>query len=984
MSPTATLLAVLVFGSIARPAPAQVPQEPAGAERLAAEELRQVALMVRRGEARKAIRDLEDILADHPSDADVRTLLARARFDQAAYVPALADAARALADAPQAGTAETRGLRAACARSLSRILLAIGRASDAAVALEKESANLSPDADARDAWALGSALWEAGRRERAREVLEVGTKTPDEQPWDGLLARGLCQRRMGEIEAASKSLVAADRASQAAEGGSEPEVLCALGDLYFEADREVDAARGRSAADLYRDALRIAPGCEPALLGLFRLHRANWLRRSRSAQDLLDELLSLRPDSIEGLIAGASADVDDGQQKSARERLARLEALAPGRREVRTLRAALASIEGRKEECERLLGELRAEDSADAAPEREVGRHLSELYRFAEALPFERRATERDEHDFEAWRELGRALADTGDEDGARAALDRAKAEAGGRQDAWRDNLRLVLKNMTQSQKREKHGELTFAWNPAAADVLRTYLVPFYESARTELASRYGFTPGPTTIEVFDKHADFSVRSTGFEGFPALGVCFGPVVTAVSPLAEMRGTQSWARTSFHEFTHVIHLGLSHNRCPRWITEGLATWEEENRNSTWTRNLRRELVDALANGDLILVRDLNRAFRSQRILFGYYQGGLLCRMLIERRGFAPMVRILDAFDRGLDLDQALAEVYQTTPEDLDRDFEAYARRLTADLRIEPRWSPAKAVRVRAGLSREKPPVSAGAERIAAWAEGWCTVAWQAWQGGKKVDAQEALRIIQGLELQPARAQFLRGEIALKEGDRVKASEIWETALQAGEDFRVRVALGVLADDAGRTEAAEKHFLAAEKDFPGFDELPLSAELNLSRLYVKLERTDDAMRAVERHLAWDAGDLEGRRKVAAWHFEQGRFAESARRCEEAIEIDPFLRKLHRASGDALRAAARHEEALREYTVGLAVPPEMDADEPGPVEDKERAEWLGSQAACLQGLGKNAEAADRAKKALEIDASCAIARETLDKAQ
>ena len=94
----------------------------------------------------------------------------------------------------------------------------------------------------------------------------------------------------------------------------------------------------------------------------------------------------------------------------------------------------------------------------------------------------------------------------------------------------------------------------------------------------TELAARYGFTPEPTHIEVFRRWTDFSVRSTGFEGFPALGVCFGPVVTAVSPLSELRGSFSWARTSFHEYTHVIHLGLSHNRCPRWITEGLATLE----------------------------------------------------------------------------------------------------------------------------------------------------------------------------------------------------------------------------------------------------------------------------------------------------------------------------------------------------------------------------------------------------------------------
>src|SRR5206468_1084178 len=108
----------------------------------------------------------------------------------------------------------------------------------------------------------------------------------------------------------------------------------------------------------------------------------------------------------------------------------------------------LAFVEHKKEECERILEELAAEDAQDSGPEREVGRHLSELYRFAEGLPFARRAVKRDEHDWEAWKELGRALANTGDEDGARKALDRANEEAHGRADAWRDNLRLVLSRM--------------------------------------------------------------------------------------------------------------------------------------------------------------------------------------------------------------------------------------------------------------------------------------------------------------------------------------------------------------------------------------------------------------------------------------------------------------------------------------------------------------------------------------------------------
>lgn len=958
--------------------PAQDPKAPdAEAAALIAEELRQDALEIRRGQARKAIGSLEEILAEDAGNVRARILLSEALWEKGDPLPALSAAEKATSDA-----AAAPDLRRPAAIALARILTALGRPSDAVETLEK--AGIATPKSAEEAWATGSALWAAGRREPAKAALAQASKSPDSGAWQELLARGLCERRLGDLEAASRSFVAADEASRAESESSEPDVLAALGDLYFEADREVEAGRRRSAADLYKEALRIAPGHEASLLGLFRLHRTNWLRLSRSASDILDELLTLKPSSIEGLIAAASSDLDDGQLKSCRERLGALGKLAPGRREVRGLAAGLAFVTHQNDECEKLLADLAKEDPLDAAPEREVGRHLSELYVFAESLPFEKRATQRDENDYEAWKELGRALANVGDEEKGREALDRAASLAAGRQDAWRDNLRLVLKKMKETLKREKYGDLTFAWNPAAADVLRTYLVPFYTQARAELCERYGHTPAPTTIEVFDHHADFSVRSTGFEGFPALGVCFGPVVTSVSPLSELRGTQSWARTSFHEFTHVIHLDLSHNRCPRWITEGIATWEEENRNPTWTRNMRRDLVDAIANGEVIPVRELNRAFRTQRILFGYYQGGLLVRMLIERRGFPPIVKILQAFDRGLDIDQALAEVYQTTPEDLDRDFDAYVRKITASLAIEPRWTEATAEHVRAGLTRARPPKEAGPEKLAAWADGWCTLAWHAWQAGRKIDAQEALRAIQALDPEPARAQFLRGEIALKGGDSETARKIWTSALERGEDYRVRIALGSIAASGNQMEEAERHFLAAEKDFPGYDEESMSAELKLSKLYAGLGRNEDSLRALERRLDWDAGNLKGRLEVAAWHFEEGRFPASAKRYGEANEIDPFRRSLHLAYGEALRSAGKADEALREFEVGPKVPHDLDADEPGEMEAGEKAHWLALQAACLQSLGKNPEALERARQALALDDACKLARELIEKTQ
>lgn len=952
---------------------------------LLAEERAECDRLRRRGDLRAAVRRLGELLDEDPADAESLVIRARCRFDEADYERALADA-RAAFDAASTTAGASRDAsktapgdaRAAALRVEAEVLTALGRANEARARLSSQKAALAPAIDARDAWAIGSAAWAAGARDEARTALDLGASTGDAQSWDALLARGECEHRLGRLEAASKSLVLALDVAKAA-GAEEPDALAALGDLYFEADKEVAEAKRRSAADLYRAALQLHPTHERAQLGLFALHRYNWQRQRVSAADLLTQALTAHPKSVETLLVALSTDLADGQLKSARERLAILLRIAPGRREVRTLRAALDWIDHKESACRDALAELAAEDPRDSTPEREVGRHLLELYRFAEGLPFVKAATERDPTDWEAWTQLGRALANTGDEVGAAAALDSAQKAAAGRQDAWRNNMALVLRNM-KAHVTSESGDLTFSWDPDGGEVLSEYLIPFYVDARAELSKRYGFTPTPTRIEVFRRHKDFSVRSTGFEGFPALGVCFGPVVTAVSPLWEMRGTQSWARTSFHEFTHVIHLGLSHNRCPRWITEGLATWEEVNRNPSWTRNMRRELVDSIANDDVIPVRELNRAFRGPRILFGYYQGGLLCTMLIERYGFARIVKFLEAFDRGLDLDAAVREVYGVEPEDIDRDFLVYVRDHVKGLRIEPRWTPARVARMRASLPATAPTDPAARAR---YVDDVCTVAWGTWQQQKKVDTQEALRRIKDVTPQPARALFLRGGILLTEGNRESAVEMFRAAIAAGgEDFKARIALAAFAHDAGDLEGCERELLAAEKAFPGYDDKDLCAELRLAELYDEQERTDDAMAARERWIAWDAGEVKMRLLVARWHAEKGRTDRAIALFTEANEIDPFLRSAHRDWADALRAAKRYSEAEREYRMTLAVPPELDAEDQVAYDDEDRAELMGSRSACLLEAGRKDEARTVAEAALKLDDGCSTARETLER--
>ena len=980
--------------SLALAPPAAAWQESEG---LLPEERVELEAMFRVGDLRGVDEILAEVLEEVPGDPWSLVLRARLRFETCDYPGALADGRAAFEAAlnasPEAARAEPELLPSA-ARTRARILVELGRAAEAVQVLEAAGGALNPEADARDAWALGNALGQAGERQRSREVLRQGAEADGPATWQGYLARARCERSLGFFQRAARSLVNADRV--AAEGmGYEPDVLAELGQVYFEVYGEVDDAQSlrHLPSKQFREALEIHRDHEAARLGLFEVYRFNWALSRESPQALLAEALQVRPDSIPALLASVSMDLDDGRMKGARASLARLEALAPGRRDVRAERAALAWIEHDREASRATLAQLAAEDPGDSRPERVVAAHLNEIFRFSEALPFAEAAKERDDRDWLAWTEYARALANVGREEEALVAFRKVEEVAEGRQNAWRANTTRILAKLASEYVEEEAGEHTFLWLPDAAEVLRTYMVPFYAEHREGLAERYGHTPGPVRIEIFREWDDFSVRSTGFTGFSALGVCFGPVVTAVSPLSELRGSFSWARTAYHEYTHVVHLSLSHNRCPRWITEGLATWEEEEKNPAWSRNMRGLLVNAYANDDLIPVRDLNRAFRTPRILFAYYQGGLLCRMLIDEHGFSPMIRLLLAFDRGRDLDQALDEVLGLTPEELDRRFEAFIGEQVADLHIEPLWSPALVIKKRLSLGRQAPEDPA---QRADWVQDWITVAWGNLQQGRRADAEEALRHLGEVDDLPPRYHFLRGDLALVRGDAERARELYRTGLAAGgEGYRVRMALAEMAQAEGDLEAAEAQLLAAERAFPGIASPMPSAELRLSSLYALQGKKDEAMEARRRWLAYNAGDVDVRLDVAGWLDEQGRFGESEVLYRESNEVDPFHRAMHKRWGLALLAEGRHAEAEREFRVALLVPAELDRDLGPPAEeespaaygsrkkdwDGDRPEILGLRARALAALEKPEQARAVAEEALALDPDAEIAREVLE---
>ncbi|MCP5023909.1 MAG: tetratricopeptide repeat protein [bacterium] len=946
-------------------------------------EREEVQVSLRRGRWKAARETLRQHLKDDPKDGASRTLMAEGLLGQERYEDSVEQARRALGDLAPDSPYKVRAARV-CLESwverglFDRVQRALGEGGELAGLIRGESRS-------HDAWALAKWSRARGDVQGVRQWSELGVRAQSSS-WQDLMAKAQCQRALGDLVAASQTVVQAMQAAARTGGvgrGVEPDLLVALAELYFESEQEVEVEGKRSAGSLFKDALNIDPGHANALLGLHAMHSLNRRRVSQSPEQILATLMQAHPHSIRGLVRKAQDDLSDGHLPNVRRALEQLQEVAGGRRDVRTLMAAIAFVEHRRDESAALLSELTDEAPLDSTPERMVGWYLLELYRFAEALPFLQRSVERDPKDHVAWMQLARSLANVGREDEAREALSTSVQCAGGRQNAWRDNLAAVLGRMHRLHTREDHGPLRFSWQPDAAAVFRAYWVPYYQQAREELAERYGFTPGPTTIEIFREHGDFSVRSVGFEGFPALGVCFGPVVTSLSPLSNMRGRFSWARTGFHEFSHVIHLGLSHNRCPRWITEGLATWEEVNRNPAWTRNMRKELLDARASGQLIPVRELNRAFRGPRILFGYYQGGLLCEMLIDKHGFGPMVGLLEAFDRGDDLDQAIRGSFHCSPEEVDADFEVFVDGRLQGLDCEPLHHPGRVRRLALRLPMSPPTESSGtespSEEVQQWVQDWLTVAYSHWQQQRSVDAAQALLRAASAGAPSSREQFLRAALALENRDVQRAEKHWRAGFEmGGREFRSLIAMSLYLAGSDRLEEALDWLSEAEKSFPGFDEAKLSAELNQAEILDVLGRSEEAMAARARWLAYNPGHYDMHWKVAMWHVENSRHVEACDLFEKANEVDPFRRDLHLQWAVGLEALDRLPEAIRELEVALIVPAELDVvlDSQGAYVQRrvlnavERAAILTRLARLNWALGQQVKARDFLEQALEIE--------------
>jgi Tfp pilus assembly protein PilF len=488
-------------------------------------------------------------------------------------------------------------------------------------------------------------------------VYRQGTSSSDPA---SLLRAGRAAHALNRPREAKTFFLEAGRA-----GGDTAMIETAYGRLLLEKFNPAGALES------FQAALTADPEWAPAIAGVARVFEDE---DPPKAADAAAKAIAIDPDLADARLLLAGLHLDSDRDAEARAEIDKVLAFNPQQLEAHAMLAAMAYVKDDQATYNREVAKTLEINPSYGEVYRLTGQHAASHYRFDEAAVLAEKALTLDPTSSRAAGDLGMHLLRTGDETGARRALDRA----------WRVdpydvvtfNLLKMMDNLDQFTT-VKEGDIILKMPRDEAAVLRDYAMPLAQDALKTLSSRYGFTPtGPILIEIFQKHDDFAVRNLGLPGMiGALGACFGRVVTMDSPTARDPGTFSWQATLWHELAHVVTLQMSKQRIPRWLTEGISVYEESVQRSEWGRDMETTFARAMDRGKVLKLKDLNAGFtRPDTISLAYYEASLLVEHIVTTRGQPALRTLVTSYGEGIDTDTAMKRALNGTMEDLQGTFD----------------------------------------------------------------------------------------------------------------------------------------------------------------------------------------------------------------------------------------------------------------------------------------------------------------------
>lgn len=455
------------------------------------------------------------------------------------------------------------------------------------------------------------------------------------------------------------------------------------GRLYLQTHQNNDAG------DLFEEALKLDPKNTGALVGMAEAVASTC---TTCADDYASKALAIDPKYIPAIAIKIKHALQDEKTADAEKMIAAGLAIDPNSIAILGMSAADAYVRADNAEVSQRTAETLKRNPTDGEVYMTLA-HFAELHRqFAEARDYYRLAVKTDPRLWKAYAELGVTLSRLGDDEGAREALE--IAFKGDPFNPWTSNtLKLIDTFKTFDTFETPSFRVKLAKKESA--IMRPYVEELLERAITTFEKEYGFTPpDKTSFEMFPNHDDFAVRTVGVAGLGALGASFGKTVAMDSPAGRDVGEFHWGSTLWHETAHVITLQATNNRIPRWLTEGLSVYEEWR--AGWGDRMDLETIKNLQQDKLMPVAELNKGFvrptYNGQVQFAYYEGGMLCRYIVEKYGFEKVRELLAAYKSGEENVAAVEHVLGLKTPELDKGFREWMDQKTGSMvkAIDLKW------------------------------------------------------------------------------------------------------------------------------------------------------------------------------------------------------------------------------------------------------------------------------------------------------
>lgn len=422
--------------------------------------------------------------------------------------------------------------------------------------------------------------------------------------------------------------------------------------------------------------------------------------------------------------------------------------------------------------------------------------------------------------------------------------------------------------------------QLSFRFHEDERAMLETVAVPVLTSAFAGMRQRYRFTPaGPVRIELYASPQHFSVRTDGLPNLGVQGVCFGQVLTALSPRG---GAFDWAQVTTHELAHVFHIQLSNNRVPRWFTEGLAEHETVMARPEWRRENDPELFAALRDGSLPPVARLNDAFTSasgvEGVLTAYYASSRVIAYIESTFGFAVLPRMLRAWGSGQPTEAVIQSALNIDAATLDANWRAFELQRLAS-RTNFFVVPSAAMNdldARRAEATQSPSDASAQARL-----GGALL-----QAGQRAFGETQLRAALRLNANDPLANYLLAQLALAAGEHERALQLIDAILEAHDGPDVRLLEGQAALAANQLPRAR---LALESAASLDPELALA-----QRGLVQVARAlhDDALEhaSLRNYVRLEQHDREALSALVQFEFEAREYASVLALGDRVRFLDP----------------------------------------------------------------------------------------------